>query len=340
MRLPMSRGKYPAVNRKSVLKCSWRAACAFLVLSIGIRGAAGQQAIQPSSSTAGVLPVHSAGAAPDDAHKPQEANTLAYWFGSSYRTPFVLQPNSFKAADIQRHALEYTHVDFWKMGSNFVDVMLNQSNMAEPAAGGGTGATEVYVTLRSDISLNGITQSKMFHTGPLRDVALEAGTNLETKNSSFAPAERTLYVGPKLQFALPRGFFNVGVHLRKEWNQEAVLGKAEHYDPDFNTEANWMVPFTLGKAHLAYAGFADYNTAKGRDSFGSNTAGEFLVRSTVSVDAGQFLFGRAQLLDVSCGLWYWHNEYGKPSSDPGAKQATPFVGLVYHLDGGRAIRRR
>jgi hypothetical protein len=338
MRSPQSRGNHPAAYRKSFLKCSWRTAGAFLLLSIG-RFAVGQEAMQSSSAEA-AMPIHAADAAPEATHKPQGSNTLAYWFGSTYRTPFVLQPNSFKAADIQRRTLEYTHVDFWKAGSNFADVMLNQSNMAEQAASGGTGATEVYVTLRSDVSLNEITQSRTFRTGPLRDIAIEIGANLETKNSSFAPAERTLYTGPKFQFALPKGFFNVGLHLRKEWNHEGVLGKSEHYDPDFNTEVNWMVPFTLGKMHLAWAGFADHNTPKGKDSFGSKTEGEFLVRSAVSVDAGQFLFRRAQLLDVSGGLWYWRNEYGKPSSDPGARQATPFIGLVYHLDGGRAIRRR
>lgn len=293
-----------------------------------------------SSSTAGLTPVHPAEAAPDEWRKPRGSNTLAYWYGTSYRTPFVLQPNTFMAADIQRQALEFTHVDFWSLGTNFADVMLNQSSMAEPAASGGTGATEVYVTLRSNIGLNELTHSNTFRTGPLRNLSIETGANFETKNSSYAPAERTFYLGPRFELAVPRGYFNLGLHLRKEWNHQGVLGKAEKYDPNFNVEANWMVPFSVGRMRLAYAGFADYNTQKGNDSFGSKTVPEFLVRSTVSIDAGQFLFGRAQLLDISAGLWYWHNEYGKPASDPGAKQATPFIGLVYHLDGGRAVGRR
>jgi len=59
-------------------------------------------------------------------------------------------------------------------------------------------------------------------------------------------------------------------------------------------------------------------------------------REDQSADVGAVLFHRSQLVEVSGGLWYWHNEYGKPSSDPGAGQATPFVGLAFHLDGGRA----
>jgi len=323
-----------------LLKCSLLLAVV-AALPVGFpRIAVAQEAVETSSSAAGVSQVHPSEGTPEPSHKPQGSNTLAYWFGSEYHTPFVLQPSTFKAADIQRNALDFTHLDFWKLGSNFADVMVSQSDMTEPAASGGTGATEIYAILRSDVGLNQVMHSSTFQVGPLRDLAVEAGANLETKNSSFAPAERTLYVGPKLQFALPRGFFNVGVHFRKEWNHEGVLGKAEHYNPNFNTELNWMLPITLGKLHMAYAGFAEYNTPKGKDSFGTDTVSEYLIRSIVSTDAGQFLFRRAKMLDVSAGLWYWHNEYGKPSAIPGAEQVAPFVGLVYHLDGGRGLGKR
>ncbi len=260
-------------------------------------------------------------------------DAIAYWYGPFYRTPFVLSPGTGKAADIPRHAIEYSHLGFWALGTNFLDLMLNQSSSAEPAASGGTGATELYATLRSDVGLNAATRSQVFHKGPLRDVSIEAGANFETKNSSFAPAERTVYFGPKLQFALPRGYFNIGLHLRKEWNHEGVLGRAESYAPDFNLEPTWMLPFTLGKMHLAYSGFADYNTQKGKDSFGSATAPEFLLRNYISVDLGGALLHRPQVVDLNCGFWYWHNEYGKPAADPGAEQLTPIFGLAFHLDG-------
>jgi hypothetical protein len=252
----------------------------------------------------------------------------------------VLEPGSGKAADIERNAIEYSHLGFWALGSNFADVMVSKSSMAEPASGGGSGATEVYAILRSSIGLNEATGTRTFRRGPMRNLSIELGANLETKNSSFAPAEKTIYFGPNLQFAVPRGYLNVGLHLRKEWNHEGVLGKSEDYDPDFNIEPTWMFPFAIGPLHLAYSGFADYNTPKGNDSFGNPTVGEFLVRKAVTVDIGAVLFKRAQLLDLSGGFWYWHNEYGKPSSNPGAEQMTPMIGLAVHLDGGRANRGR
>ena len=276
----------------------------------------------------------------EHAGPPASRDAVAYWFGSNYRTPFVVVPATGKAAAIPRNAIEYTHASFWSLGSTFADVMVNQSSMAEPAAGGGTGATELYATLRSDVGLKGATGLAAFGRGPLRDIALELGANLETKNSSYAPGERTLYFGPKFQFAVPRGYLNVGIHVRKEWNHEGVLGKSEDYDPDFNIEPTWLLPFKVGKAHLAYTGFADYNTQKGKDSFGSATAPEFLVRNYVALDVGGLLLHRPQVLDLNGGFWYWHNEYGKPASVPGASQMTPLVGMAFHFEGVRRSRGR
>lgn len=308
-----------------------------LLLEMGLSIEA-QNAVQQASSSSGMISGQRSEALPPGSKSQHASDTVAYWFGSSYRTPFVLKPGTGQGANIARQSIEYTHLGIWSMGSNFADLMVNQSNMAEPASGGGVGATEIYATLRSDVGLNQVTHSKAFRFGPLRDVAVEWGANLEAKNSSYAPAERTIYFGPKLRFALPQGYFNLALHLRKEWNHEGVLGKAENYDPDFNMEPTWLLPFKIGRLHLAYGGFADYNTRKGKDSFGSPTAPEFLIRSVVSIDVGAALLHRSQFIDVSGGLWYWHNEYGKPSADPGASQATPFIGVAVHLDGGRASR--
>jgi hypothetical protein len=311
-----------------------------LALLLATGQAVAQEASRVLSETATTVTVEPGGAVPEIRHRPTNSDVLTYWYGSSYRTLFVLKPGTGQATDIQRNAIELSHAAFWSLGSTFANVMVSKSSIAEPAGGGGTGATEVYVTLRSNLGLNELTRSSRFRQGPLRNVAIEVGANLETKNSSFAPAERTIYFGPNFQFVVPRGYFNVGLHMRKEWNHEGVLGKSENYHPDFNIEPTWMFPFTLGKVHLAYSGFAEYNTEKGNDSFGSKSAAEFLLRNVVSVDVGAMLFGRAEFVDLTGGFWYWHNEYGKPSSAPGAEQMTPTIGLAFHLDGGRATHRR
>lgn len=315
------------VDHRRVLRISQILAATALA-SCAAQLANAQEAIPPAQNA--VLQTASQPARPA---APQfSSDVVAYWYGANYRTPFVINSTG-QAADIARNAVEYAHSGSWSLGSNLADVLVNQSSSAEPAASGGTGATEIYATLRSSLGLNEVTHSQAFHLGPVRDLAMEVGANLETKNSSYAPAERTIYIGPKIQFALPRGYFNVGLHFRKEWNHEGVLGKAENYDPDFNIEPAWLLPIPAGKVHLAYTGFADYNTAKGKDSFGTPTAPEFLIRNYLSLDLGGLMLHRARMLDLNGGFWYWHNEYGKPSSDPGAKQMTPIVGIAFHLDG-------
>jgi hypothetical protein len=280
------------------------------------------------------------GAQAPAAHRPPNTDTVSYWYGTHYRTPFVLKPGTFEPANIQRNSIEYKHADSWSLGSNFIDVMLAKSNMSEPSSGGGDGATEAYVTIRSGLGLNEITGTRAFQFGPVRNVAVEVGANLQTKNSEFAPSERTLYFGSNFEMKMPRGYFKVGVHLRKEWVHEGTLGKVANYDPNFNIEPSWLIPFSIGKVHLNYSGFADYNTPKGKDTFGTDTASEFLIRSAVAVDIGSLMFRRAQLVELNGGLWYWHNEYGKPSSEPGASQTTPIMGLTIHLNGGRPLGGR
>jgi hypothetical protein len=309
-----------------------------LILSTSSPLLAAEESITTSSQARDIPSGQAPGVTPQALAPHRSSDVLTYWYGPAYHTPFVVNPATGKAADIARNSIEYMHAGTVGILSTFADVTMSQSNMAEPAANGGTGATELYAILRPGVSLNALTGSAIFRKVALRDITFEVGANLESKNSSYAPGERTLYIGPRLDFALPRGFFNVGLHARKEWNHEGVLGRSEDYDPDFNIEPTWMIPFALGKVRLAYSGFADYNTAKGKDSFGNETVGEFLVRNSLAIDIGAPLFHRDQLLELHGGFWYWHNEYGKPSSDPGAEQMTPIVGLAFHLDGGRTVR--
>lgn len=306
------------------------------ILFSALFSAAAQEPVGSPLDAPGALVAVLAGQPSRPPAPAHNSNALTYWYGTTYRTPFVLDPATHKAANIARNTVEFTHVSSAGMLNSFAFVSVAMSDRAEPASGSGMGATEVYVILREGIGLNELMHSTAFKKGLLRNVAFEVGANLETKNSAYSPAEKTLYVGPKFVFAVPKGYFNVGVHFRQEWNQEAILGKSENYTPNFNIEPTWMVPFKIGKAQLAFSGVAEYNTPKGTDSFGSPTVSEYLAKGVFAVDLGALLMHKPQLVDLNAGLWGWHNEYGKPSSDPGAKQLTPLIGVTLHLDGGRA----
>ncbi len=262
-------------------------------------------------------------------------NSVSYMYGPSYRTPFITTPSQPDGADISRNTLQFKHLDFWKYGSNFVTVDIRKSSSVEPAADGGGGALEAYAVFRSAFSLNRITNAKRFSIGPLRDVAFEVGANLGTKNSAYAPAERTIYVGPNLHFKLPRGFLNVGLHFRKEWVHLGGFDKDESYKPNFNIEPTWSIPFRVRRLPMSFEGFADFNTPKGKDSFGTQSGSEFLIRPQVKFDLSSMLHLETWILEPGIGLEYWHNMYGKPAYLPGAEQLTPLFSLTIHLPGGR-----
>jgi hypothetical protein len=262
-------------------------------------------------------------------------DALFFGYGPNYETPFVTLPGELTAADIARATIEFRHLDSWRLGDNLVDISLRKSNAAEPSSGGGTGALEPYGIFRSSLSYNKLTQSHGMTFGPFRDASLELGANLETKNSSFAPEERTIYFGPVFQAKIPRGFLNVGFHLRKEWNHEGILGKDESYSPDLNIESSWAIPITTHRVPLTFDGFADINTPKGNDSFGSPTHLEFITRPIVWLDLGSILNRAPRIVELGIGIEYWNNEYGKSAQTvSGASELTPIFELKVHLPRG------
>jgi uncharacterized iron-regulated membrane protein len=262
-------------------------------------------------------------------------DTLRYVYGPHYRNPFITTPEQPDGADIARNAIELKHVDAWKYGHNLVEVIIKKSSDIEPAAGGGTGALGLYAIFRSGVGINRIARKPIISLGPLRDIDIQAGMNLETKSTDYAPQERTLYLGPNLQFRFGSGFLNVGLQLRKEWNHNGNLGKNESYDVDFNIEPVWHFPFRVGGAQLAFDGYADYNTPKGKDAAGRQTRAEFITRPLLKLDISPVVGRKSGVLELAVGFEYWHNMFGKDANRvPGAKQLTPVFSLAVHLPLG------
>jgi hypothetical protein len=275
-----------------------------------------------------------AGQATAPAFKPQTFadDTLTYVNGPAYRNPFIATSLEPDGADISRNAVEFKHVDAWAYGHNTVEIMIKKSSGLEPAAGGGTGALGLYAILRSGVGINRVARRRLVAIGPLRDIDIQLGANLETKNSDYAPHERSLFFGPNFQFRVGEGFLNVGLHVRKEWNHNGNLGLNESYRVDFNIEPVWHVPFRIGGARLAFDGFADYNTAKGLDATGRQTGAEFITRPQLKLDVSRLVGQKGHVLELGVGFEYWHNMFGKDADRvPGARQLTPVFTLAVHL---------
>jgi hypothetical protein len=309
-------------------------------------------ATQPRAAAAGGQEPQTASAPADraTAAAPQHAaagfkpttfadSTVMYVFGPAYRNPYITTPSQPDGADIQRNAIEFKHVDAWRYGHNAIDIIIKKSSDVEPAAGGGTGALGLYSIFRSGVGINRVAGRSLVAAGPLRDIDLQVGMNIETKGTDYAPQERTLYFGPNFQFRLGAGFLNVALQARKEWNHNGNLGKNESYDVDFNIEPVWHFPFRVGRAQLAFDGFADYNTAKGKDAAGRDTLAEFVARPLLKLDVSRVVGQHARVIELGVGFEYWHNMFGKNADKvPGATQLTPVFTLAVHLPMGGSGR--
>ena len=234
-----------------------------------------------------------------------------------------------------KNIIELTHIDGSKYGTNFFDINFLKSDSNNPANNGvgsfgpapgtNTGAQEVFGMYRHDLNLSTIFGSDL-KFGPIKEVSLTNGFNLSTKNDFNAAATRAIVLGPTVHFALPAGFFNVGLQAYKEWNNTAFgiysatgnvispPGRVE-YDVTAQLNAAWSVPFHA-KIPGKFQGYLTFTGAKGK-----LTKPETLFDSTMMFDIGT-LVGKKDSFYAGFGYRYWNNKFG---SD---EDAVGYHGLV------------
>lgn len=253
-------------------------------------------------------------------------NSISYLYGARFSEPGIDD-------EIAKSIFEFTHVDGYQYGSNFLNIQVLFSDSADPAEGSSDGATEFYVVYRHQLSLNKIS-GQNFTWGPVRDWSLSGGVDLNTKNTDFAPAKRMLVIGPTINFDVP-GFWDFSVMYRSEKNHNGLPFAEEHdvrFDDTYYLETAWGIPFQLGSVPLKFKGFANFIPPKGKDGFGNDTVSETLVHAALLVDVGQIAFGKKDTFFAGVGYEYWKNKYGSSSSDTAGTEAnTPFLNLEWHL---------
>lgn len=229
---------------------------------------------------------------------------IGYRYGTDFR-----EPNNTK--DVEKHILQFTHASGYSVGQNFVNLDIFQSDKADPTErGGGNGATEFYLTYRHQVHL-GKAFDKSLAFGPVKEVAITAGVDLNTKNSPVQPRKRLLVVGPTLKFDVP-GFLDVSLLFGKEWNHNnfGSVDKEIAFDPQWIISAAWGIPFNAGPVPLKFQGFANYLSEKGDDYNGKKTKAETLMRASLMVDVGQMAWGKKNTLLMGVGYEYWRNKFG------------------------------
>jgi len=240
---------------------------------------------------------------------------VGYRYGSDFHEPN--NPN-----DVKKNIIQFTHASGYSFGQNFVNLDIFKSDEADPTSrGGSTGATEFYLTYRHQLHL-GKLFDKNLAFGPVKEVALTAGFDLNTKNTTFAPQKRLFVVGPTLKFDVP-GFLDVSLLYGRESNHCGLGAPAcptadITFDPQWILSAAWGIPFEAGPVPLKFQGFVNYNSAKGKDYADVETSAETLMRTSLMVDVGQLVASKKNTVLVGLGYELWRNKFGNEKTASGA----------------------
>ncbi|MBL1377930.1 outer membrane protein OmpK [Zobellella iuensis] len=255
------------------------------------------------------------------------------YIGYRYGTQFT-EPNN--PNDIKKHVLQLTHASGYAYGQNFFNVDLLQSDGNDKANGSDKGATEAYLTYRHQLHLGKVFDTDLSF-GPVKEVALTAGFDLNTKNTTFAPRKRMLVAGPTLKFDVPKGFVDLSLFYAYEQNHCGLPGCGApgnkndiSFDPYYVIGLAWGLPFQAGPVPMKFQGFANYNTEKGNDYFNNGTKPEVLSRSSLMVDVGQLAFNKSNTLWAGVGYEYWDNKFGNHGK-PGVDTRAPTFQLEWHF---------
>lgn len=253
----------------------------------------------------------------------QAATWSDTFIGYRYGTQFT-EPNN--ANDVEKHILQFNYVGGHSLGQQFLNIDLLQSDSADPASGGDTGATEAYMTYRNQLHYGKLFGDALAF-GPVKEVALTGGFDLNTKNTAFAPRKRQLVVGPTFKFDVPKGFLDLSVFYSHEWNHNGFKngGTTVEFDDYYQINLAWKFPFEAGSVPMKFQGFYNYNGEKGL-----GTKDEQLGRPSLMADVGKLAWGEDNRLWAGVGYEYWRNKFGNHGADGVDTDAVTFQ-LEWHL---------
>lgn len=284
-----------------------------------------------------------AGAADLPAKAPKAAPALPFFFVNdnsiSYRYEFLAtNPGAGKTP---KNVFTFTHFDVWKYGTNFINIDWLKATSGQtpsapcgtvpPAATGCAPYTEIYGFVRSTFGFNEVFGTKAFSYGPLTDVSLMIGADLNTDNTVLGSAKKSIEAGLMFSFATPyKGFLNLTPNVYKEWQHDGFNGTGFFVpnanpsgDVDFDTtwgfEYLWVQPlgFLPPSIPLTFKAFGTVHGPKGcgEPCTAPNDAGlsrttEWYSQENLELDIGKVLGYRPGMYSVWAGYRYWINKFG------------------------------
>ncbi|WP_285349543.1 hypothetical protein [Pseudomonas sp. ME-P-057] len=254
---------------------------------------------------------------------------IGYRYSNSFSDPG-------KPQDIGKNILQVTHVSSYALGQQFANLDVFKSDHNDLRENSDSGATEVYLTYRNQLQY-GRVFSRPLAFGPVRDVALSLGFDWNTKDNAFQSRKRMLVVGPTIKVTVPVGFLDVSLYYAREWNHcglDVCDQPANHswmmFDPFFQANVNWGLPFTVADNPMKFQGFISVNGEKGEDYRNNPTSAERLMRTSLMTDVGRFASLKKNVLWVGPGYEYWRNKFGN-SKGYGIDVNALSINLEWHL---------
>ena len=241
--------------------------------------------------------------------------------------------------NVQEVAGNISYANGWTYGSNFVSLDFEDFGKGDYANSvtnhADSNSFELYSVFRTVLSGNKISGTKSFSIGPIRDIGLELGLDIDTQNDQFASYKKLLIAGPQFSIALPKGFWTITLAVSKEYDTNAYLanGNGTNFSPTWEIETAWAFPFALGPVPLSFTGFADFIGPKGKGATGDfYHRAEILIHPKLLVDVGDLLGYAPNKIQAGVGYEYWHNKFGSvPEYVSGTQQDAFFVEVGYHF---------
>ncbi len=255
--------------------------------------------------------------------------SIALTYGNKFAEPYG-------ATNISKNIYSFKHVSGDKLGKNFFNADMLQSDSKDPGASTTGGAQEVYALYRRLFDLQKITGAN-YAFGPVKNVGVTAGFDWNTKNDSYGSKKRMLVVGPTLMMDVKQGFFDVSLLMLRESNDPNAgrfgfsTGRYS-YKNHADLSMAWALP--TGVSNLDFEGWADFISAKGKDETGATTKPETHIYASFMYDVSAPVGASKNTLKVGAGYEYWKNKFGNDHKGPagqGAFAKTPFVKAEYHF---------
>ena len=242
------------------------------------------------------------------------------------------------AKNVNEVAGNISYANGWTYGSNFVSLDFEdfgKGDLSNSVTGhANSNSFELYSVFRTVLSGNKIFGGG-FAFGPIRDVGLEFGLDIDTQNDQFASYKKLITFGPQFSVNLPKGFWNITIGLSHEWDTNAYLsnGNGTNFQTTYTIETAWAYPFAIGPVPLNFTGFANLIGPKGKGATGDfYHKTEILLHPKLMVDVGDLIGFAPRKLEAGVGFEYWHNKFGSASPYvTGTEQRSVFVEVGYHF---------